>query len=107
VKRFMAPLRRDRRREATVRFETLPGHQAQVDWSGGLGTLEVDGVKKRVWCFSMILGYSRYQCIEFSLSQNLVAFLGCHARAFEYFQGVPAEVLYDNLKTAVLARVGA
>lgn len=105
VKRFVAPLREEKRRRAVLRFETLPGLQAQVDWAGGFGTMEVDGKLKHVSCFSMVLGYSRYQYVEFTLSRNLSAFLACHVHAFEYFGGVPAEVLYDNLKTAVLSHV--
>jgi hypothetical protein len=53
----------------------------------------------------MILGFSRYQYIEFTLSRNLASFLTCHVHAFEYFGGVPTELLYDNLKTAVLSHV--
>ena len=106
VKRFVAPLREEERRRAVVRFETMPGQQAQVDWASGFGVLPIDGVPKRLSCFSMVLGYSRYQYIEFTCSQNLVVFLACHLHAFEYFQGAPSEVLYDNLKTAVLAHVG-
>ena len=104
VKRFVAPLRVEQHRQAVARFETLPGQQAQVDWSG-FGLLQVDGVHKALSCFSMILGYSRYQYIEFTLSRNLMSFLACHVHAFEYFGGVPLELLYDNLKTAVLSHV--
>ena len=104
VKRFVAPLRADRHRQAVMRFETQPGQQAQVDWSA-FGMLVVDGVRKALSCFSMILGFSRYQYIEFSLSRNLASFLSCHVHAFEYFGGVPTELLYDNLKTAVLSHV--
>jgi transposase len=104
VKRFVAPLRAERHRQAEVRFETLPGQQAQVDWSA-FGLLVVDGVRKALSCFSMILGFSRYQYIEFTLSRNLASFLTCHVHAFEHFGGIPAELLYDNLKTAVLSHV--
>ena len=56
VKRFVAPLREAQRQQAVVRFETLPGQQAQVDWAGGFGALPVDGIARRLSCFSMILG---------------------------------------------------
>lgn len=104
VKRFVAPLRGESHRQAVTRFETLPGQQAQVDWSA-FGLMVVDGVRKALSCFSMILGFSRYQYIEFTLSRNLATFLTCHVHAFDYFGGVPAELLYDNLKTAVLSHV--
>jgi transposase len=104
VKRFVAPLRAEHHRQAVMRFETQPGHQAQIDWSA-FGLMVVDGVRKALSCFSMILGFSRYQYIEFTLSQNLASFLSCHVHAFDYFGGVPNELLYDNLKTAVLSHV--
>jgi transposase len=104
VKRFIAPLRDERHRQAVIRFETQPGHQGQVDWSA-FGLITVDGVRKALSCFSMILGFSRYQFIEFTLSRNLPSFLACHVHAFEYFGGIPTELLYDNLKTAVLSHV--
>jgi transposase len=104
VKRFVAPLRAEARRQAVMRFETQPGHQAQVDWAA-FGLLAVDGVRKALSCFSMVLGFSRYQYLEFTVSRNLASFLACHVHAFAYFGGVPAEGLYDNLKTAVLSHV--
>jgi len=42
-------------------------YQAQVDW-GELGTVEVDGKLKKLFCFNMILGYSRMRYAEFTLS---------------------------------------
>lgn len=104
VKRFVAPLRAESHRQAVARFETQPGQQAQVDWAS-FGLMVVDGVRKALSCFSMVLGFSRYQYIEFTLSRNLASFLTCHVHAFEYFGGVPKELLYDNLKTAVLSHV--
>jgi hypothetical protein len=40
------------------------------------------------------------------LDQTLESFLRCHVAAFGAFQGVPRSLLYDNLKTAVLERIG-
>lgn len=57
---------------AFVRFETQPGEQAQVDWSD-FGYMEFDGKRTKLWCFSMVLGYSRTLYIEFTYSQNLVS----------------------------------
>jgi transposase len=42
--------------------------------------------------------------LEFTTSTEASAWLRCHQRAFEYFRGVPRELLHDNLKTAVLSR---
>ena len=51
----------------------------------------------------MVLCYSRRLYAEFTLAQTQEHFLACHQHAFEYFQGVPAEVMVDNCKTAVLS----
>jgi len=52
----------------------------------------------------MTLGYSRRQYVEFTVSQDMESFLRCQVNAFRYFGGIPTEMLYDNLKTAVQRR---
>ena len=56
----------------------------------------------------MVLCYSRMMYVEFTVSQTLEHFLGCHRNAFEFFQSrVPARIMDDNLKSAiVLASTG-
>ena len=82
------------------RFETPPGQQAQVDWAS-CGRLWYRGRLRTLFAFVLTLGYSRRQYVEFTVSQKLGTFLQCHVHAFRSFGGVPKEVLYDNLKTAV------
>lgn len=89
--------------QATVRFETEPGQQAQVDW-GHFGYVEVSGKRERLYGFVMTLGWSRMMYLEFTTSLDTSWFLRCHQHAFEYFGGIPREVLHDNLKSAVLSR---
>ena len=43
--------------------------------------------------------------VEFTVSQTLEHFLGCHQHAFEAMGGVPAKIMVDNLKSAVLQRL--
>ena len=71
-----------------------------------VGWFEFDGQKRKLWCFAMVLGYSRALYIEFSHSQNLVSLGKAHINAFRYFGGVTDTVLYDNMKTIVLSREG-
>jgi transposase len=92
--------------QATVRFETEPGQQAQVDW-GSFGSAEWEGKQQRLYAFLMTLGWSRAVYLEFTTSLDTGWFLRCHQHAFEYFGGIPREVLHDNLKSAVLSRDGA
>ena len=47
-----------RQPEATMRFETAAGEQAQVDW-GSLPYVGEDGKLRRVWVFVMTMGWSR------------------------------------------------
>lgn len=86
-----------------VRFETLPGEQAQVDFAQFRVrfTAEPD-VVHIVWLFSMVLGYSRLIWARFAHRQTMQTVLGCHKAAFEALGGVPREILYDRMKTAVI-----
>ena len=60
---YVRPRRRRRQPEATMRFETAPGGQAQVNW-GSLPYTGEDGKQRRVWVFVMTLGYSRAGYVE-------------------------------------------
>ena len=86
-----------------ARFETPPGEQAQVDFA----RFEVEfadepGMKRIVWLFSMVLGYSRLIWARFVLHQDLQSVLRCHIAAFEAIGGAPRTILYDRMKTAVI-----
>ena len=50
----------------------------------------------------MVLCYSRLLYVEFTLSETMEHFLACHANAFAFFGRVPAKIMVDNLKSAVL-----
>ena len=97
----IAQVRRKVLLEAVIRFETEPGLQAQVDWKE-FGKQMVNGVWQKLYAFVMVLGFSRkaYVCFTTSMTANIL--LWCHIRAFEYFNGVPKEILYDNMKTAFI-----
>jgi transposase len=104
VKLAVRPLRaeRDRLAEATVRFETAPGRQAQVDW--GSTWAYIGGQRVRVQLFVMVLGYSRRLYVECTRDQTLGSLLTCHQHAFDWCGGLTEEILYDNPKTVVLKR---
>lgn len=92
-------------KQAVLRFETLPGEQAQVDW-GYFGEIYDQEQKRRIklYCFFMILGYSRTLYIEFFERAHIENFLIGHNNAFKYFGGYTKEILYDNLKSVVIKR---
>ena len=102
VRRFVRPLRQEAHREATVRFETEPGRQGQVDWGRCWTTIAARSVNVRL--FVMTLGYSRRLFARATLDEKLPSFIGCHEAAFEHFGGIAHEYLYDNPKTVVLSR---
>ena len=103
LKSYMSPRRRRRQPDATMRFETAPGEQAQVDW-GSLGYLGEDGKSRRIWVFVMTLGWSRACYVELVRRADTAAFIQCHVNAFEYLGGVPRRCLYDNAKVVTLGR---
>lgn len=86
----------------SIRFETKPGEQAQVDW-GECGHIEVNSKRQKLYCFIYILGFSREAYVEFTIRQNLQTLQECHIHAFNKL-GIPKTILYDNPKTIVLKR---
>jgi transposase len=103
VKDFVRKIRPKQGVPAILRYETKPGIQSQVDW-GELGTVEVDGKIKKLFCFSMVLGYSRMRYVEFTLSTDTPTLIQSHLNAFQYFGGCTQEILYDNMKQVVIKR---
>lgn len=86
-----------------IRFETPPGHQAQVDFAHfNVEFEDAPGERRSIWLFSMVLGHSRYLWARFVEHQDLQTVLRCHIEAFGQIGGVPREILYDRMKTAVL-----
>ena len=64
-----------------------------------------DGSIVKYYLFSMILGYSRKIYGEFIERCDLPTFLDCHIRAFDYFGGVPAEILYDRMRNVYIGKI--
>ena len=84
--------------ETIIRFETDPGQQLQVDWC------VFRRGKDPLSAFVATLGFCRHTYVEFVTTEQFEQLKQCHINAFEYFGGVPREVLYDNMKTVVLER---
>lgn len=87
--------------KATVRFETFPGLQAQVDRKEKLILVNKYGETFKVSIFLMVLGFSRMKYLELTTDQNQKTLFNCMINAFKYFGGVPKEILFDNMKTVV------
>lgn len=89
-----------------VRFETPAGQQAQVDFAHfNVEFDDAPGRRRSIWLFTIVLGHSRYLWGRFVEHQDLQTVLRCHMEAFSYLGGVPREILYDRMKTAVLGEL--
>ena len=100
VRKYVQPKRVLRPSRATVRFETEPGQQLQSDW-GEIKT-QISGQTVKVRFIVNELGYSRrfhFWCTDSLDAEHTYEGL---IRSFEYFDGVTAQVLVDNQKSAVL-----
>jgi len=103
LKAYVHPLRRAASPKVTMRFETEPGEQAQVDW-GEFRYQTPEGGRRKLWCFVMVLSWSRAMYVEFVPKADTTTFIRCHLNAFAYLGGVPQRCLYDNSKLVVLDR---
>lgn len=101
VKRKLRQLRPKPKRKPVTPFETEPGKQGQQDWSPYEINFTETG-KETVSCFSLLLGYSRRQRIRFCKNEKFITLIREHQKTFEYFDGVPEEILYDGQKAVLL-----
>jgi len=105
VRRYVRTVRPVSNATAYLKLETLPGEQAQVDWAH-FGKITVGHTERALSCFVFVLSWSRAMYARFTLDQTLESFLRGHVEAFHAVGGAPRAVLYDNLKSVVLDRVG-
>ena len=81
----------------------VAGEHGQVDYSlMGSWTNPATGSRHRIWVFSLVLAFSRHMFVWPTIRMDQHAWTDAHVRAFEFFGGVPARVVPDNLKTGVL-----
>jgi transposase len=101
VERACAPLRRELAAEAlaTVRFETPPGRQMQIDF-GERGVM-IGEERVQVFLFVATLGYSRRVYVQAFRHERQSAWFEGLEGAFRHFGGLPAEVLLDNARALV------
>ena len=88
-------------KKATIRYETNPGLQAQVDWKEDMKLVNRKGEVYVVNIFLMVLGYSRYKYLAITSDRSQETLFDCMTSAFKHFRGVPREILFDNMKTVV------
>jgi transposase len=81
--------------EPVVRFETPPGHQAQVDFAHCRLPW---GVR---YALVVVLGSSRQLWVQFSPRQDLRTLLTGLAACFTTWGGVPRELLFDQMRSVL------
>ena len=101
VKDLCKQIKSDENKKATIRFETNPGLQAQVDWKEDLKLVSKSGEIFTINIFLMLLGYSRKKYIELTLDRNQDTLMNAMVRGFKYFEGIPKEIIFDNMRTVV------
>jgi transposase len=106
LKELVHPHRPRAKPPTTMRFETEPGEQAQVDF-GHFTYHTSDGSRRQLYAFVMVLSWSRALYVEFIRRADVPTFIRCHLHAFAALGGVPKRCLYDNAKVVVLERTEA
>jgi len=86
-----------------VRVEVAPGSEGQVDFGyAGITVDPATNAPRRTWVFVMVLSWSRHLYAELVFDQRAATWLLCHRHAFEWFGGIPARIVPDNLKAAIV-----
>ncbi|MDR3490899.1 MAG: IS21 family transposase [Gammaproteobacteria bacterium] len=101
VQRLVKRLK-DQASPVTMMLDFQPGECAQVDFGAGPKLVhEPTGFVTKTWIFVMVLAWSRHMYAEIVLKQDVETWLGCHRRAFEWFNGLPKKITIDNAKCAI------
>ena len=82
--------------DPVVRFETPPGHQGQVDFA----EFRLPWGKR--YALLVVLAHSRLLWLQFYTRQTMLVLMRGLEDAFAYFGGVPAELLFDQLKAVIV-----
>lgn len=98
---FVKKHKEEETQKATIRFETNPGLQAQVDWKEDMILTNKEGIQFKINIFLMVMGYSRNKFIIITTDRSQETLFECMIAAFKYYGGVPHEILFDNMKTVV------
>jgi transposase len=106
VRRYIATTFTEERLEDKVtvpRGAVEAGSEAQIDYGKlGMWCDPATGRRVAVWVFAMILSCSRALFVQPVLRMDQMSWNASHVAAFEFFGGVPARLVCDNLKTGVV-----
>jgi transposase len=97
LKRYVRRVRPHAPVDPVLRFETPPGFQGQVDF----GTFQLPWGRR--YALLVVLGYSRLLWMRFYPRQTMTTLIRGLESAFEFFGGVPQELLFDQMRSVVLS----
>ncbi|HDE8274812.1 TPA: transposase, partial [Staphylococcus aureus] len=86
-------------KKATIRVETNPGIAAQVDWKEDMVMHDKFGRTYQFNIFLYVLHYSKMKYITLTWDRKQDTLFECLKDAFEYTEGVPKEIWFDNMRT--------
>lgn len=101
VRKYVSDKKKSIITELTIRFETIPGYQSQVDWKETITLHDKYNNKYIVNIFLIVLGNSRFKFIKLTLDKTQPTLFNCLIESFKYFGGITEEILFDNMKTIV------
>ncbi|HIW33228.1 MAG TPA: IS21 family transposase [Candidatus Paenibacillus intestinavium] len=87
--------------QGTIRFETAPGVQAQLDWKESIRFETREGENVEINVAVLLLSYSRFRFYHMSITKSQAVLMSFLTEAFETLGGVPHELLTDNMKTVM------
>jgi transposase len=91
--------------KAYLYIESQPAEQMQIDW-GHFGHLVYNQTKRRLYALAVVESFSRMGYVQFTHSQKQEVLHQCLLDAFCFFGGTPAQIVVDNMLTAVTERQG-
>ena len=86
---------------AHPRYETKPGQQLQFDWKEDIKMISKHGELFEFNIFAATLGWSRLHVFVYSINKTRSDVEKCLIQVFKYINGVPQELLTDNMKAVV------
>jgi len=100
VRRYVRKLRDTNLNQVYIPLTADWGEQAQVDW--GRAKVKLGDRLTEICLFCLRMRASKVPFVWAFPTEKLEAFLAGHRLAFEWLEGVPKELVYDNPKTAVV-----
>lgn len=104
IRRMEKRTMKDKPKEAYVRQYYCPGRICEFDW--GEVTLLIRGKRQRFYIAVFTFAHSNGRYAYLFRHQNALAFMESHRNFFQEVKGVPALMVYDNMRVAIKSFVG-